>query len=82
MAGLCLYLQSKVVVMDAGIDQLVLNARFEEAKNKELAATKLLATKAKKGSTEGNNSPRGVLQRNTGGEEQDLIVMTNKCLVN
>ena len=40
VAGLRPSLQSKVVGMEGGMDQLVLKARFEEAKSKELAAAR------------------------------------------
>ena len=35
VAGLRPHLQSRVVGMEGGVDQLVLKARFEEAKSKE-----------------------------------------------
>ena len=51
------HLQSKVVGMEGGLDQLVLRARFKEAKSKELAAARSSgASKLTKGSTGGTAS--------------------------
>ena len=40
VAGLCPSLQAKIVGMEGDMDQLVLKARFEEAKSKELSSSK------------------------------------------
>ena len=66
VSGLCSELKSKVVGIDGGLEQLLLKARFEEAKRKEFASAKP-PTYPKK-STGGPNSspapkslPKGIL---------------------
>lgn len=85
VAGLRPRLQSTVVGMEGGLDQLVLRARFEEAKRKELAASRPAApAKPTKAGTNSGPTPSGTPRRGErsganprpSGTQQDK---TNKC---
>ena len=77
-------LQSRVVGMEGGMDQLVLKARFEEAKSKELAAARSgPATKSNKGDANGGTCFGASRKGDRGSSRQDKSTqqedVTDKC---
>ena len=78
------HLQSRVVGMEGAMDQLVLKARFEEAKSKELAAARSgPATKSNKGDANGGTCFGASRKGDRGSSRQDKSTqqedVTDKC---
>ena len=82
VAGLRPHLQAKVVGMEGGLDQLVLKARFEEAKSKELTAARPgAATKPNKGSAPSGGTSSGAPRKGDQGSNRQTqrTQLTDKC---